>query len=107
MSLLRWLSRVSIAEWLLIGLAIAWLVRGRPPASRAAPAGQPRRRDWVIDGCVVVALIGLIGGAFWHIAWLSLLGFAAAALGLALAIRAGALRIAQTVRRWMQRLTRR
>ena len=49
----------------------------------------------------------LLGGAFWHLPWLSLLGFAAAALGLALAIRAGALRIALSVRRWMQRLTRR
>jgi hypothetical protein len=88
MGIVRWLAKISLAEWLIIGVALSWLIR-RPPPSRSAQtdAGPAAPRSWAIDACVAVTVLGILAGAIWQQSALSLLGFGAAALGLALTIK--------------------
>jgi len=89
MGVLRWLAKISLAEWLIIGVALSWLARRRPPRRAAqTDAGPDAPRSWAIDACVAVTVLGILAGAIWQQPALSLLGFGAAALGLALTVKA-------------------
>ena len=97
MGVLRWLAKISLAEWLIIGIALSWLARRRPPGGAAQTASGAQRaprvpadapRPWAIDACVAVTVLGILAGAIWQQPALSLLGFGAAALGLALTVKA-------------------
>jgi hypothetical protein len=90
------MARISLAEWVMLGLLVALLWRRSPRV--ASGAGQPAARSWALDACVVVAVIGILAGAIWRLSWLSLLGFAAAVLGLGLMIRAWS----WAVKRWFR-----
>ena len=83
MGVLRWLAKISLAEWLIIGAALSWLAR-RPATGGDAPAAP---RSWAINACVAVTVLAILAGAIWQQSWLSLIGFGAAALGLGLAIK--------------------
>ncbi len=98
MSVLRWMARISLAEWIMIGALVALLWRQRPPAG--GHPGQPATRSWVLNACVAIAVAGILAGAIWRLSWLSLIGFAAAALGLGLMIRGWSL----ALRRWFRGL---
>jgi hypothetical protein len=87
MGIVRWLAKISLAEWLIIGVALSWLIRRPPPSGDPPAAGSAAPRPWAIDACVAVTVLGILAGAIWQQSWLSLLGFGAAALGLALTIR--------------------
>jgi hypothetical protein len=91
MGVLRWLAKISLAEWLIIGLALSWLVRRRPPSGSAPTgAGHAAPRPWAIDACVAVTVLGILAGAIWQQSSLSLIGFGAAALGLGLTVKSWA-----------------
>jgi len=85
MSILRWMARISLAEWIMIGGLLTLLWR-RVPQAGSRP-GQSASHSWPLDACVAVAVIGILAGAIWRISWLSLAGFAAAALGIGLMVR--------------------
>jgi hypothetical protein len=87
MGIVRWLAKLSLAEWLIIGVALSWLIRRPPPDRSAQSAAGPAPRPWAIDACVAVTVLGIVAGAIWQQSALSLLGFGAAALGLALTIK--------------------
>ncbi len=97
MSLVRWMARISLVEWIMIGGLVALLWCRRPPAARSTTPGT---RSWALDACVAVAVIGILAGAIWRLSWLSLLGFAAAALGLGLMIRGWSF----SLKRWFRGL---
>ena len=97
MAVFRWLSTISLLEWLVIGAAITWLVQ-RP--RRKTPAVSQNTHSWVLNLCVGVTVVGIVGGAIWSSSWLSLLGFAAAAFGIALTMRGWG----RSLNRWLRRL---
>ena len=97
MAVFRWLSTISLLEWLVIGAAITWLVQ-RPRSKK--PTANQNTSPWAIDLCVGVTVIGIVSGAIWSISWLSLLGFAAAAFGIALTVRGWG----RSLNRWLRRL---
>ena len=87
MGILRWLAKISLTEWLIIGIALSWLVRRPSPRAGAPAAGPAAPRAWAIDACVAVTVLGILAGAIWQQSTLSLIGFGAAALGLGLTIK--------------------
>lgn len=96
MGVFRWLAKISLTEWLIIGIALSWLIR-RPPPDKPRPAAP---RAWAIDACVAVTVLGILAGAIWQQSWLSLIGFGAATLGLGLTIQGGM----RALGRWLGRL---
>ena len=100
MGVLRWLGKISLTEWLIIGIALSWLIRRPAPRTRSAAAGPAAPRAWAIDACVAVTVLGILAGAIWQQSWMSLIGFAAAALGLGLTVRG----MMRALGRWMGRL---
>ncbi len=81
---MRWLMRLSIWEWIALISLGAWL--WQRISKRSSYQNSPQQR-WLIDLCVVVTVLALLGSAIWQIRWLGLVAFGAAALGLALGIR--------------------
>ena len=41
MGVLRWLAKISLTEWLIIGVALSWLARRRPPGEATQTAAGP------------------------------------------------------------------
>ena len=99
-ALFRILTHLSLLEWLVMIAVIGWFVR-RPrsvDATQRAPAPS-----WVLNICVGLTVIGIVGGAIWQIRWLSLIGFAAAVLGIALVVRSMMQRIQHKIARLFSR----
>ena len=92
MSLLGWLSRLSLLEWVLIGAAISFLVQ-RP----ATPAQTSQRFDWIINLCAFITIGALCAAAVTGEQWLGLVGFGSAVLGLALGMQ----RMWRRLKRWL------
>lgn len=97
MSIIRSLARISLLEWGLVVAGVYALSRWWPAQAAAA---TPQTQHRIIDGCAVVAVLGILGGAWFGVYWLSLIGVVAAATGVGLTIRSWGL----TARRWIGRL---
>ncbi len=99
MTIVRWLLRLSALEWMAL-LGGLWLLWQR---ARHLPSQQPNAASgstWLIDGCVVVTVVSIVGAVITDARWLGLLGFGAAVLGLALALQRSGRAFKQRLRRF-------
>lgn len=95
MTIIRWIGRISLAEWIVLGVLVSLLWRN---TRRTTPTSQhPGVSARIIDLCVLLTVLGIIGGAVWQLSWLSLVGFAAAALGIGLMVRGWGLSLTRWV----------
>lgn len=81
---MRWLMRLSVWEWIALITLVGWL--WQRISSRSSYQTSPQQR-WLIDACVIITVLALLGSAIWQIRWLGLVAFGAATLGLGLGIR--------------------
>ncbi|XSG77702.1 hypothetical protein ACP8Y2_11945 [Herpetosiphon llansteffanensis] len=81
---MRWLMRLSVWEWIALITLGGWLWQR---ISQHSTYQSSQRQRWLIDICVVITVLALVGSAIWQIRWLGLVAFGAAALGLAIGIR--------------------